>query len=71
MSRYSIMSRQGVDFGEFEADSPEEALDAQAREAGYESHEAVCQLLGTDPTDWTTSVSRFQEGNVLLLVTKA
>lgn len=70
MNHYQIISRQGVDMGTFEAETPEDALEALAREAGYESHEAVCHLLDADPTDWTTSVSRFQEGNVSLLVVK-
>lgn len=68
--KYQVTSRQGVELGTFEAESPEDALDALAREAGCESHEAVCHLLGTDPNDWTTSVSRFQEGNAALLVLK-
>lgn len=66
--KYRITSRHGVDMGTFEADTPLEALNILAREAGYPDHEAICRVLDQDITDWTTSVSRFQEGNVNLLV---
>lgn len=37
MRKYQIWAASGVDMGVFEASSPEEALEMQARDAGYKS----------------------------------
>jgi hypothetical protein len=70
MAQYRIESQQGMDMGIFEAESAREALDAMARDAGYASHEASCEVTGSDPDDWTTSAFAFRRGGVSLLVTE-
>lgn len=68
MNVFKIESSAGVEMGTWVAESPEAALDALARGAGYADHEAACKATGQDPADWTSSVSRFQSGGVGLLV---
>lgn len=46
MSHYRITSSAGQDLGTYEADSPEAALDAMAREAGYESQADAAETVG-------------------------
>lgn len=51
MRKYQIWAASGVDMGVFEASSPEEALEMQARDAGYKSlAEANAALRSVDPT---------------------
>jgi hypothetical protein len=37
MSFYRIVSNEGIDLGTYEGNTPTEALDAMARDAGYKS----------------------------------
>lgn len=42
--RYTIENRRSaVVLGVYEADSPQEALDKMAQDAGYESYAALCE----------------------------
>lgn len=40
----------GAELGIYVAETADEALEAMAREAGYESYQDVCQVTGTDET---------------------
>lgn len=81
MTKWKIVSSAGVDMGLFEAEGPEAALDAMARDAGYESHVAASRELGAEVESlddlrgaegvdggWTTDAFRFRNGRINLLV---
>jgi hypothetical protein len=57
-----------VDFGAYEADSAQGALDAMAKDAGYSSHAAACEATGEKADDWTSDRYAFMGGTVSLLV---
>lgn len=65
---YKITSVSGVEMGDYAGESPEAALDALARDAGYDNHAAQCEVTGADPSDWTTSARAFDRGTVALFV---
>lgn len=68
---FRVQSNQGIDLGTFDASSAQGALDAMARDAGYESHAAACATTGEDPSDWTSDRYAFLGGAIGLLVTAA
>ena len=47
MTTYQITSSAGVDMGIYEATSPEDALDAMARDAGYQSQADAAEQVGS------------------------
>lgn len=50
MGNYVIGSKSGSDLmGTFPGATPEEAIDAMARDAGYASHAEACKVTGEDP----------------------
>lgn len=46
MPTYRITSSAGVDMGSYEAESPEDALELMARDAGYRSAEHAAEVAG-------------------------
>ena len=46
MSRYQITSSAGVDMGTYAADSPDGALDAMSRDAGYRDQADAAEQAG-------------------------
>jgi hypothetical protein len=68
MSTYRIVSIDGIDFGTYEGLCEVDALDAMAREAGYQNWSAGCQVTGSDDRDWTSDLFKFRGGQVALLV---
>jgi len=46
MKKFEIESKQGVVMGIYEGDTPEEAVTAMDRDAGYASREKACEILG-------------------------
>lgn len=50
MPRYRISNpTSGLVLGEYDATDPAAALDALARDAGYDSYRAACEVTGDDP----------------------
>ena len=37
----------GMDFGDYEADSEADALDAMAKDAGYADYKSACEVTGS------------------------
>ena len=47
MNEYRIFNKtSGANLGVFEGESPEEAIEAMARDSGYDSQEACAEALG-------------------------
>lgn len=67
MMTYTIHS-QSTTLGTYEGETASAALDAMARDAGYASHAAQCEVTGDDPSDWTESRRAFGRGSIALLV---
>ena len=53
MTTYQITSSAGVDMGVYAGESPEAALDAMARDAGYPGGQADVAAQGIAPFDGT------------------
>ena len=70
MKSFKIQGNAGVDFGTYEADDAQGALDAMARDAGYKSHADACEATGEQTDDWTTDRYKFLGGSVSVLVTE-
>lgn len=52
MKKFQISNlTSGADLGTYEATTREDALDAMARDAGYESFVASCEVTGEDGSD--------------------
>jgi len=52
MKKFQISNTtSGADLGTYEAATREEALDAMARDAGYKSFAASCEVTGEDGSD--------------------
>lgn len=51
MTKYQIGNKQGADLGIYEGDTPDAALDAMARDAGYADYRDACSITLTDATD--------------------
>jgi hypothetical protein len=50
MSKFQIVNPgTGIDLGTYEGATKAEALDAYARDAGYESFASACEATGDDP----------------------
>ena len=68
MATFIITTRDGVNLGGFEAETPSKALNAMARDAGFRTYEHECAYTKRDPKSWTTSREQFSSGNFWLLV---
>ena len=56
MTKFIIESQiSGLVAGEYEGNTREEALDAFARDAGYESFADACKITGEDGSDLLTT----------------
>lgn len=45
MTKYQIINTtSGADLGQYDADDEQQALEAMARDAGYESYAAACEV---------------------------
>lgn len=71
LEKFRITSQQAGVLGVYEAESPETALDALARDAGYTSHAASMSDAIGEADDWTTSPAAFAGGSIGLLVEPA
>lgn len=68
MNTYGISSAAGIDLGTYPGETPLDALDALAREAGYTCHAAECVAIGSRGDDWTTDLGAFTRGGISLYV---
>lgn len=72
MSHYRITSSAGVELGIYEGETAEEALDAMARDAGYESEaDSVAQGVGAfdgtiEEIDWQGEAAKAEDLDALL-----
>lgn len=52
MATYNICNKcSGVDLGDYEGETRAQALDAMARDAGYEDYEDFCEQFGDHSAD--------------------
>lgn len=67
MATYQISS-QGGTVSIHAAETPDSALDAMARAAGYDDHMDACDVTGEEADDWTTDEHDFRKGRIAFLV---
>ena len=67
MPTYQITNSDGLEWT-FDGDTPQEALEALARDRGYETYAERCADIGDSPSDWTTDAEDFDRYNFAMLV---